>query len=500
MKKIINFVKNSVLYPFILTILFTIFALISGIIFEINSDYFLVILIIFYVLLVQGVLHFMHRIMGLIFRPPFLANANTTMFHKYRLFSKLMAPLPAIYLILNSEILIFIAAGAMMLFIFRINYMRTKTIKQETAAFLENNEIDHFVFTAGRATSAYQTNQWIPILEQSEHSFAVIVKNFSIAKAIQTDSVPVFVAPSMYSMEQLIENGAKSILYTGNSIHNIHLLRFTKLRHIFINHGESDKVVNQNKVMLAYDHLFLGGKLAEDRLRASGCDLRADQAIHIGRPQTELSLEKRSLEHGKIQKILYAPTWEGVVDDADYSSVRLEGFQMLQKLSEQTDCEICIKFHPLTGSRNSDRAVHKKKIEDFAAKHNITIYDRQTPIEELMNWSDAMVCDISSVLNEYLYTNKPMILTTFDSNLEGDLSERFPSSKACYLLDNSEKLVEIVGSLENENPEKIRDREELLEYSLSVSKGSALERFDEALGSISKAVELSRVEYDENTR
>ena len=478
-------IKNSELYPFILTLVSVVLSLILVSFLDSNPNFFGSTMILIFILSAQGVIHFMNKIMNVIFTPPFLANGDVKMFHKYKKASMILAIFPPLYLVFNFAIVAFVGPVILLLVLFVVNFNRTKRIKINTVRYLSENNIDHFIFTSGRAGNAYQTNQWIPVLEKSEHSFAIIVKNFSIANAIDARGIPIFVAPSMHSMEGLIQDNTRSILYTGNSINNVQLLRFTQLKHIFINHGESDKVVNQNKFMMSYDHLFLGGKLAEDRLREAGCDLRPNQPVFIGRPQAELFLEKREPGHTEIRKILYAPTWEGVVDDADYSSVRLDGLEMLEKLLEDSRYEISVKFHPLTGSRNADRAVFMKKIEELASNSNLTIYPSDKPIQDLMNWSDAMICDISSVLNEYLYTSKPMALTTFERALASDQIEKTPSSKACYSLEKGDEITEIINKMADEDQEQIDRREEVLEYSLSASKGSSLKRFDNALHAIS---------------
>jgi CDP-glycerol glycerophosphotransferase (TagB/SpsB family) len=201
----------------------------------------------------------------------------------------------------------------------------------------------------------------------------------------------------------------------------------------------------------------------------------------VGRPQTEISLERSDRKDNDIKKILYAPTWEGIVDDADYSSVRIEGLEMLRNIAEKGEYDIRIKFHPLTGSKKEHTRLALGEMQDLAKKYGIEVYPRETPISELMNWSDAMICDISSVLNEYLYTNKPIVLAALNAKLSGNLHENFPSSKASYILYESEQTENVLNMMAQDDPELTKKREEILQYSLSISKGSSLMRFDQAL-------------------
>ena len=433
------------------------------------------------ILFLQTSLLFANRIFNSKYNEPFIANGLVVPFHRFKIFAILLSPMTLIFMVTNQFLLLVISSIIICGFCWYRNYLTIKAVSTYTKKYIKDNDIEHLVFTNGRKDDAYQVNQWVPVFEKSQHLFAIVVKNWSIAKAINSEIIPVFVAPSIRSMERLLDLNPRSILYTGNPMQNVNFLRFSQLKHIFINHGESDKVVNQNKLMAAYDHLLVGGQLAVDRLVHAGFELRSGQAIQIGRPQTEISLNKKLRGHGPIKKILYAPTWEGFADSADYSSIRPDGLNMLKLLAKNPDYEVKIKFHPLTGSKKSVRSDALRDMRNLSKKLGIEVLSSPTPIEELMNWSDAMICDISSVLNEYLYTNKPIILTAFDELIVENLKDNFPSSKACYVMTDPSMIDNIVDSA-NETDLKMNEaRQNLLEYSLSVSEGSSLTRFDDAL-------------------
>src|SRR5699024_7020044 len=131
--------------------------------------------------------------------------------------------------------------------------------------------------------------------------------------------------------------------------------RHYRLNHFFINHGESDKAVNQSKLLMAYDRILVGGPLAERRLRSAGLPVRPGQVIHVGRPQAEMLLRERRATTGAIRTILYAPTWEGFKESVDYSSIGRFSHQMLQPLWRQSDYKILFKPHPYVGLRDKQR-------------------------------------------------------------------------------------------------------------------------------------------------
>jgi CDP-glycerol glycerophosphotransferase (TagB/SpsB family) len=64
-----------------------------------------------------------------------------------------------------------------------------------------------------------------------------------------------------------------------------------------------------------------------------------------------------------------------------------------------------------------------------------------------MNRSDLMITDISSVLNEYLITRKPIILMNTRAMSTAELERQFPSTRACYLLTPEASVLEVMDTL-----------------------------------------------------
>src|SRR5690625_6110298 len=101
-------------------------------------------------------------------------------------------------------------------------------------------------------------------------------------------------------------------MYVNQNTRNFQIMRYGKRWHVFINHGESDKMYMTTNQIKAYDYAFIAGDAARERLQANlwGYDVD-ERTFAIGRPQTDhVHGEAPYPEDGRVT-ILYAPTWEG---------------------------------------------------------------------------------------------------------------------------------------------------------------------------------------------
>src|SRR5690554_5918247 len=344
------------------------------------------------------------------------------------------------------------------------------------------------VYVSGLANVAYQINQWLSVLEELDECVVIVVRQREMYNGMHQTRIPIVHARNAMHVERVLETGVQTVLYPANPMQNLHALRHFKLNHYFINHGESDKAVNQNKLLLAYDKLLVGGPLAHRRLLEAGLKLREGQVEYVGRPQAEMALDQsESGSVDKITTILYAPTWEGFVEDANYSSVSAFGLGVVQSLVS-AGYKVIFKPHPYTGSRSSLARRYFEEIKGFCAKKDVEVVDSLVSIHSCMNRSDLLITDISSVLNEYLVTRKPVVLCVTERLSGADLCSEFPSSRAAYALENSGNIVALMESIVNGDP-LAEKREEVRKDSLGDFPEGALNRFKAVISeSVSDAV------------
>ena len=82
--------------------------------------------------------------------------------------------------------------------------------------------------------------------------------------------MPVVYAPKTRHVEELIRPTTMVAYYLANAGKNVHLLREASIRHVFLNHGDSDKSTSANPVSRVYDGVWVAGQAAIDRYKAAG--------------------------------------------------------------------------------------------------------------------------------------------------------------------------------------------------------------------------------------
>ncbi|WP_170064165.1 CDP-glycerol glycerophosphotransferase family protein [Halomonas heilongjiangensis] len=355
---------------------------------------------------------------------------------------------------------------------------RKKILKENKDAYVSDSP-RVIAYVSGLENVAYQINQWIPVLENIEKQVAIVVRERTVFAGMDKTSIPVYFARTQFDVEFLLATAgsARTVLYPANTMKNVQSLRHYRLNHFFINHGESDKAVNQNKLLMAYDKLLVGGPLAERRLREAGLPLREDQVEYVGRPQAEALLDVVEGEH-QIRTILYAPTWEGFVEDVNYSSVSEFGYTLLESLKKEGKFNVIFKPHPYTGERNKRNQEWLKRINSLCQRDGVEIVDGS--IHEVMNRCDLLVTDISSVLNEFLVTNKPIILCNVKNSSEDELATKFPSSQGAYVLANGEEVRELITHISEEDT-LAGKRRAVRRDSLSDFPEGAMKRFKDII-------------------
>lgn len=154
------------------------------------------------------------------------------------------------------------------------------------------------------------------------------------------------------------------------------------------------------------------------------------------------------------------------------------GLQVLRKLSEQSSIRILFKPHPYTGyNKQGDCGAYLEKMIALCREDNPLEYiDPNESIHPYMNQSDAMITDISSVLNEYLYTLKPIFLMNAKGLSPEELISQFPSTQAAYVLGTECDILKHIDSVELDDT-GFRERERIGQLCFGSFSEGALRRF-----------------------
>jgi hypothetical protein len=108
-------------------------------------------------------------------------------------------------------------------------------------------------------------------------------------RLFEESPLPVAYVRTVVALERTLEEqDIRIVFYVNQNTKNFQMFRYGQRWHVFINHGESDKMYMTTNQFKAYDYSFVAGDAAIARLRKVLWDYDFDKrAIRIGRPQAD---------------------------------------------------------------------------------------------------------------------------------------------------------------------------------------------------------------------
>lgn len=285
----------------------------------------------------------------------------------------------------------------------------------------------------------YQVTLWIPYLQRIGLPFAVITRTGTQLDALADRvDVPIVHCSSSEQIERTVVPGLRTIFYVNTALRNAHYLRFNELRHVQLNHGDSDKPASASKQFRAFDVDFVAGQAAVDRFAHFGVDMPTGQLRIVGRPQVE-EIAPAGSTPAQVPTVLYAPTWAGFFGDSDFSSLAI-GETIVRALIE-AGCRVLFRPHAFT-DRSPAHARHAARIRDLLDSASTSgpvrhIWGRQAEedlsLVDCFNASDAMIADVSSIVTDYLFSEKPLAMVSVRATTE-EFRAEFPVAQAAYVV------------------------------------------------------------------
>ncbi|HEY6737257.1 MAG TPA: CDP-glycerol glycerophosphotransferase family protein [Actinopolymorphaceae bacterium] len=392
------------------------------------------------------------------------------------------------------------------------------------------------LYFSGSPSWLYQVEMWIPTLERMRRRTAILVRGRHAVRNLAKTNLPVVCIPSSVDLMNFPLPDARIALYVVNVGNNIHFLREPRVKHVFIGHGDSDKVASFNPFSKAYDEVWVAGRAGRERYSRAKVGVRDEDIVEVGLPPLD-DLERRP---GKVPTptperpltVLYLPTWEGWTDDGFQTSLTEMGVPLVEKLlASPLPIRILYKPHPMTGTRDPRAAAADQQIrarlaaeierqpavaESMTAElealterladpditadeeraleaewsklfwqanalRHVVVTGKTPPLFDLYNAADIMVSDVSSVVSDFMATGKPYIVANPKGIPDDDYRAEFPSVKAAYLLHpECSDLEQITGEILDGDPmSDLRDRERA--YLLGPDEPRAQVRWDNAV-------------------
>ncbi|WP_156364824.1 CDP-glycerol glycerophosphotransferase family protein [Aeromicrobium sp. Leaf245] len=374
--------------------------------------------------------------------------------------------------------------------------------------FLDEYQPEVVLHLSGPLGSAYQVNTWLESLEALDRRVLVVLRDAPLFDTIRDTDLPTLQLANAGELLMLDFASVKVALYPSNTGNNIHLLRLPHIMSAFVGHGDSDKSASANPFSRVYDELWVAGEAGADRYRKSGLGIHESQFRFVGRPQVHSISSSPRVGEEDVPTILYAPTWEGVNTLQEYSSISAVGARIVEAvLGSPTPARLVYKPHPFTGQRDAkyravDAAIAARVREAAASSgidHKVV---RSGPIEPWFNRATALFTDVSSVVSDFLASEKPIAVFNHTGHGGTPLDEttfraEYPSASAATIVGpDGSGIEELVQVATGQVPDaRAAERTRLATYLLGAPEKRTLESFRASVEAFIARAEGEREQY-----
>ena len=308
------------------------------------------------------------------------------------------------------------------------NILRSRRTRRQVARELpdhplpEPGTIKIALYFADAKVNLYQVRQWYAPLAEINPDWPVAIISrspSSVLRLWEESPVPVVYLRQVADLERFVQSQDLHIVfYVNQNARNFQMFRYGRMWHVFINHGESDKMYMTTNQFKAYDYSLVAGDAAIDRLshRLWDFDL-SKRAIPIGRPQADHFAGELPYTPDERTVVLYAPTWEGDRAAAAYGSIASHGVPLVEALLATGRHRVIYRPHPRSGVLDPVYAAANARIiaaieaanaADPSAQH---IFDNGPSLGWQLVAADVAISDISAMVYDRLATGKPLLIT-----------------------------------------------------------------------------------------
>ncbi|MEU5908139.1 CDP-glycerol glycerophosphotransferase family protein [Micromonospora sp. NPDC047527] len=353
------------------------------------------------------------------------------------------------------------------------------------------------LYFAGPAKDVYQANMWLAPTEALQQRAVVLLRSKEAFLELADTRLPVICVPAGVDFMNLELSGVRAALYAANVGANIHMLREPSTKHIFVGHGDSDKQASVNPYSKVYDEVWVAGLAGRERYARAGVGVLDSDIVEIGRPQLAGVHTFGAESVDRPFTVLYAPTWEGWLDDDPYhTSLVLMGERIVKGLlATNPRLRLIYKPHPLTGSRSrAARVAHERLVTAIRAAGgntdassldgtaHLVVTGRTPALFDCFNQTDLLISDVSSVVSDFVQSQRPYVVANPAGLSEDDFRREYPTARAAYLLSKDCGELEKIVTVTRAGDDPMTDaRRELKTYLLGPAEANPMDRFQEEI-------------------
>jgi hypothetical protein len=227
------------------------------------------------------------------------------------------------------------------------------------------------LYFSGTIDSVYQVNMWLATVAQMARPAMIIMRERALVPLLGRTDLPVVCLAGTVDMMNFPLPSVRVALFPSNTGKNLHQLRIPGVGHVFIGHGDSDKTASFNPFAKVYDEVWVAGKAGRDRYLRARVGVRDENIVEVGRPQLSGIRAAGDSPADRMFTVLYAPTWEGWLDDDCQASLVLMGAKIIRALADYSPhVRVLYKPHPLTGTRDPRAARAHQEIAALIEQAN----------------------------------------------------------------------------------------------------------------------------------
>ncbi|PYY38221.1 MULTISPECIES: CDP-glycerol glycerophosphotransferase family protein [unclassified Curtobacterium] len=376
--------------------------------------------------------------------------------------------------------------------------LRSRKVRAQLARRLPSvprpapGSVEIAVYFADGPVNMYQIRQWYgPLAELARHRGVAIISRSPGAMLTLLDEspVPVVYARQVVDLERFVaEQAPKTVLYVNQNARNFQMMRYGRMWHVFVNHGESDKMYMTTNQFKAYDYALIAGDAARDRLADALWDYDLDaRTIAIGRPQADHFVGEPPYPSDDRTVVLYAPTWEGDRGAAAYGSIASHGTTIADRVLASPQHRLVYRPHPRSGVVDpAYKAAHERIVAAIAAANAADpsahhVYDDGPTLGWQLADADVAITDISAMIYDRLAVGKPLLVTR-PVSADAEVDERGYLSDADWLrADDAGDVIARVERAANDAEQLARLRHWVQRYFGDTTPGTATARFHAAI-------------------
>ena len=284
--------------------------------------------------------------------------------------------------------------------------------------------------------SGLHVGMWSPWFERTTIAWCVTVPSDD-----QFDKVQMHY-PDLPIVRGSLPRTVKAAFYPhGASANRKYLSARPDVTHVFLGHGDSDKPLSASERVLDFDLITVAGQAALDRFKAAGVEVPAERLRVIGRPQTE-GIVRVDGPVPQPPTVLYAPTlWH---EDAETNVSSLPVARQLVDTLLERGCTVVFRRHFARIQHPDAEDVIdwiNARLEAHAAEtgraHRWGMEPRLVPMSQLFNEVDTVVSDVSSIVVDFMASDKPYLMYAAQYDDVEAFRADHPTAVGAYAVDRA---------------------------------------------------------------